>query len=84
MSLLAAIPTEKCTYNEYMRAMLPLFHSLMFMTEEVQVNGLTFLVDFGGVNMGLITWMGLENMRLTADFINVRRFSFAYFRSFVC
>lgn len=44
----------------------------MFFDEEEQVNGITFLFDYGGVHMSIMTWMGLDNLRNLADFMNVR------------
>ena len=72
ISVSDAIDTSgRYTFQEYMIAVLPLFHSLMFFYEEQQVNGMTFLVDYGGVKMSIITWIGLDNMRHSAEFINV-------------
>ena len=50
---------------------MPLMHSLMFFDEEIQVNGLVFFMDFGGVTMSLMTWMGLDAMMKNAEYTNV-------------
>ena len=72
MSVSGAIDTSgRYSYEEFFVAVVPLFHALMFFNEEQQVNGLTFLVDYGGVHMNIITWTGLDNMRKLADFMNV-------------
>lgn len=58
------------SYEEFTAAFMPLMHSLMFFDEEIQVNGLVFFMDFGGVTMSLMTWMGLDAMMKNAEYTN--------------
>ena len=74
----AAIGVDRYTYEQYMKAVIPLFHALMFISEEEQVNGLTYIIDFGGSTMKFLKWMGFDKIKQMADFINV---SFIFFFS---
>ena len=67
-----AMNTKAYTYDEFLLALVPLFHALLFFDEEEQVNGIIFLADYGGAKMGHLTWVGLDNMKRLAEFTTVR------------
>ena len=60
------------TWNDFLLAYVPLFHSMMFFDEDEQVNGIQFLADYGGAKMSHLTWIGFDNMKKLAEFTNVR------------
>ena len=44
----------------------------MFFDEDEQVNGMVFLFDYGGAKMSHLSWIGFDNMKRQAEFVNVR------------
>ena len=44
----------------------------MFFDEDEQVNGMVFLADYGGAKMSHLSWIGFDNIKRLAEFVNVR------------
>lgn len=65
-----AINMSSYSWNDFLLANVPLFHSLMFFDEDEQVNGIQFLADYGGAKMSHLSWIGFDNMKKLAEFTN--------------
>ena len=59
------------SHKDYTRAIHSILDSLVFFDENVQVNGINFLVDFGDVSMNFLTWVGIDGLKRTAEMVNV-------------
>ena len=63
--------TGRYSYEEFVKAYMPMLHSMLFFHEANQVNGMVFFTDFGSASMSLFTWAGLDAFTNTAEYVNV-------------
>ena len=66
-----AVDLSRRSLEDYSKAEVPLFKSILFFNEEAQVNGMTFLIDYGGVSLKMMTPASANHIKRKAEFTNV-------------
>ena len=71
ITLTGFLDLDEYSSAEVVRAVVPLVHAMTFFLEEVQVNGITFLADCGGLTMKVLMWWGADKLKQQAEIMTV-------------